>query len=195
VPPFCGAWSRCRIWIANRRCNLSPCLCCKINSSRCARVTCRWQAQRSGPLDSSNRVPWRGSSGLKDKGPNGEDLTGAASVPALDTAGHLRSCTSDASIMTHPHHTHTRTLHPPGGLYDAGDTMKLGFPFAFTTSTLAWGLLQWREGYIAAGQLAQGNAKASVPCFVQGTQWRQSQADCPPACAACASFHFQASRP
>ena len=100
--------------------------------------------------------------------------------------------------MTHPHHTHTRTLHPPGGLYDAGDTMKLGFPFAFTTSMLAWGLLQWREGYIAAGQLAQGNAnvaKALVPCFVQGTQWRQAQADGPPACAACASFHYQASRP
>ena len=43
-----------------------------------------------------------------------------------------------------------------GGLYDAGDTLKLGFPFAFTASMLAWGLLQWREGYVAAGQLAQG---------------------------------------
>ena len=44
----------------------------------------------------------------------------------------------------------------PGGLYDAGATLKLGFPFAFTASMLAWGLLQWREGYVAAGQLAQG---------------------------------------
>ncbi len=37
-----------------------------------------YEAQRSGPLDATNRVPWRGSSGLKDKGPHGEDLTGSA---------------------------------------------------------------------------------------------------------------------
>ena len=34
--------------------------------------------------------------------------------------------------------------------------MKLGDPFAFTATMLAWGLLEYREGYRTAGQLDQG---------------------------------------
>ena len=35
-----------------------------------------YEAERSGKLPSSNRIPWRGDSALGDKGINGEDLTG-----------------------------------------------------------------------------------------------------------------------
>ncbi|XP_075218720.1 uncharacterized protein LOC142323236 [Lycorma delicatula] len=35
-----------------------------------------YEAQRSGHLPPDNRIPWRGDSGLQDKGENGEDLTG-----------------------------------------------------------------------------------------------------------------------
>ncbi|XP_071109686.1 uncharacterized protein [Haliotis cracherodii] len=35
-----------------------------------------YEAQRSGKLPASNRIPWRGDSALGDKGANGEDLTG-----------------------------------------------------------------------------------------------------------------------
>nr|8IHW_A Chain A, Endoglucanase [Eisenia fetida] len=39
-----------------------------------------------------------------------------------------------------------------GGWYDAGDHVKFGFPMAFATTTLAWGILEFRDGYEAAGQ-------------------------------------------
>ncbi|XP_046610202.1 endoglucanase E-4-like [Neodiprion virginianus] len=35
-----------------------------------------YEAQRSGRLPKNNRIPWRGDSGLEDRGQNGEDLTG-----------------------------------------------------------------------------------------------------------------------
>ncbi|KAJ8917405.1 hypothetical protein NQ315_002429 [Exocentrus adspersus] len=35
-----------------------------------------YEAQRSGKLPSTNRIPWRGDSALEDRGVNGEDLTG-----------------------------------------------------------------------------------------------------------------------
>ena len=35
----------------------------------------------------------------------------------------------------------------------AGDHVKFGFPLAWTTSTLAWGLVEFRDAYSSTGQL------------------------------------------
>ena len=40
-----------------------------------------------------------------------------------------------------------------GGYYDAGDHVKFGLPMAESMSLLAWGLVQWKDGYAKAGQL------------------------------------------
>ena len=40
-----------------------------------------------------------------------------------------------------------------GGWYDAGDHVKFGFPMAYSATALAWGALDFREGYVAAQQL------------------------------------------
>ena len=40
-----------------------------------------------------------------------------------------------------------------GGWYDAGDHVKFGVPMAYSATALAWGALDFREGYIAAEQL------------------------------------------
>ncbi|XP_046564708.1 endoglucanase A-like [Haliotis rubra] len=74
-----------------------------------------YEAQRSGHLPSTNRIPWRADSALNDGSDNNRDLT--------------------------------------GGWYDAGDNVKFNFPMAWSTTTLAWGLIQFRAGYQAAGEL------------------------------------------
>nr|AMH40387.1 glycoside hydrolase family 9 [Sipyloidea sipylus] len=38
-----------------------------------------------------------------------------------------------------------------GGYYDAGDFVKFGFQMSFTVTVLAWGLLEHKAGYTAAG--------------------------------------------
>ena len=40
----------------------------------------------------------------------------------------------------------------PGGWYDAGDYLKLNFPMASTVSILAWGLVEFKDGYQTAGE-------------------------------------------
>ncbi|NLT53420.1 MAG: endoglucanase, partial [Actinomycetales bacterium] len=40
-----------------------------------------------------------------------------------------------------------------GGYYDAGDHVKFGFPMAFTTTMLAWGGVDFANGYTASGQM------------------------------------------
>jgi endoglucanase len=40
-----------------------------------------------------------------------------------------------------------------GGYYDAGDHVKFGLPMASSMTVLAWGLIQWKDGYEKSGQL------------------------------------------
>ncbi|XP_067004974.1 endoglucanase E-4 [Anabrus simplex] len=40
-----------------------------------------------------------------------------------------------------------------GGYYDGGGYVKFGFPMAFTTTMLSWGVISYEHGYCIAGQL------------------------------------------
>jgi chitodextrinase len=40
-----------------------------------------------------------------------------------------------------------------GGWFDAGDHVKFGFPMAGATTMLAWGVIDYRQGFLQAGQL------------------------------------------
>ncbi|UII27898.1 glycoside hydrolase family 9 protein [Fulvivirga maritima] len=40
-----------------------------------------------------------------------------------------------------------------GGWYDAGDHVKFGFPMAFSATLLAWGGIEYEDGYVASGQM------------------------------------------
>jgi endoglucanase len=56
-----------------------------------------------------------------------------------------------------------------GGWYDAGDHVKFGFPMAGTATMLAWGLVEYRQGYVAAGQLdfALANLRWATDYFIK----------------------------
>ncbi|XP_077982404.1 endoglucanase F-like [Glandiceps talaboti] len=40
-----------------------------------------------------------------------------------------------------------------GGWYDAGDHLKLNFPMAYSVTVLAWGFLEYKDAYEAAGEV------------------------------------------
>lgn len=42
-----------------------------------------------------------------------------------------------------------------GGWYDAGDNVKFNFPMAFTATALAWGAIDFQNGYVKTGQQAK----------------------------------------
>lgn len=56
-----------------------------------------------------------------------------------------------------------------GGWYDAGDHVKFGFPMAGATTMLAWGLVEYRQGYVAAQQLdfALANLRWATDYFLK----------------------------
>ncbi|QEY31565.1 hypothetical protein EVJ50_04145 [Synechococcus sp. RSCCF101] len=89
-----------------------------------------YEANRSGDLDeTSNRIDWRGDSGLTD-GRDGVYFGGMQSEnlqPGL-------------------------SLDLSGGYHDAGDHGKFGLPLASSLMTLAWGGLEYADGFALAGE-------------------------------------------
>ncbi|MEB3316952.1 MAG: glycoside hydrolase family 9 protein [Cyanobacteriota bacterium] len=89
-----------------------------------------YEGQRSGNLDeATKRIDWRGDSGLRD-GKDGVYF------------GNNISANLQAGL----------TLDLTGGYHDAGDCVKFGLPLASTLATLAWGGLQFAQGYATSGQ-------------------------------------------
>ena len=43
-----------------------------------------------------------------------------------------------------------------GGFFDAGDHVKFGYPLGHSLIFLAWGMVDYRAGYVAAGELNNG---------------------------------------
>ena len=92
-----------------------------------------YEANRSGDLnEATKRVSWRGDSGLRD----GRDGVYFGDVAEENLQNGL-------------------SLDLSGGYHDAGDHVKFGLPLASTLSTLAWGGLSFRKGYVAAGQFEE----------------------------------------
>ncbi len=56
-----------------------------------------------------------------------------------------------------------------GGWYDAGDHVKFGLPMAFSATMLAWGVVDYRDAYVKAGQLdeALDNIKWATDYFIK----------------------------
>lgn len=56
-----------------------------------------------------------------------------------------------------------------GGWYDAGDNVKFGFPMASSATVLAWGVVDYRDGYIRSGQLDEilANIKWATDYFLK----------------------------
>ncbi|OEK08286.1 hypothetical protein A8C32_02185 [Flavivirga aquatica] len=56
-----------------------------------------------------------------------------------------------------------------GGWYDAGDHVKFNFPMAFSTTMLAWGIIEYKDAYIQSGQLdiAKRNLRFVCDYFVK----------------------------
>ncbi|UAJ71804.1 glycoside hydrolase family 9 protein [Synechocystis sp. PCC 7339] len=90
-----------------------------------------YEANRSGDLDeNTKRIDWRGDSGLRD-GRDGIYFGG-------QNSGNLQASLS---------------LDLTGGYHDAGDHGKFGLPLASTLTTLAWGGVEFSDGYQASGQM------------------------------------------
>jgi hypothetical protein len=56
---------------------------------------------------------------------------------AILVISFIRVCQYGESIASHT--------------FAAGDYVKFGFPMAYTTTVLAWGLLDYQAGYFSAG--------------------------------------------
>ncbi|KAJ0565218.1 putative cellulase [Helianthus annuus] len=94
-----------------------------------------FEGQRSGKLPANQRLSWRADSALNDGS--------SANVPL-----HTWSCFNvslDGVDLV-------------GGYYDAGDNVKFGLPMAFTTTMLAWSIIEFGDNM--KGELE--NAKAAL---------------------------------
>lgn len=119
------------------------------------------EAQRSGKLPQSQRVKWRGDSGLTDGKLQNVSRSRNKSLFNL-FRNKNRSGSYYHSKLT-PYKILCATqlqVDLAGGYYDAGDNVKYGLPMAFTITTLAWGTLDYGKELKAAGEIQ--NARDAI---------------------------------
>lgn len=108
-----------------------------------------YEGQRSGKLPSSQRLTWRGDSGLSD-GSSYHVWT----LLCFVTPGFTKSLCEMTEVLL----VSGFQVDLVGGYYDAGDNVKFGLPMAFTTTLLAWSVIEF--GNSMPSQI--GNARAAI---------------------------------
>jgi endoglucanase len=98
-----------------------------------------YDAQKCG-FTGTNRLEWRGACHLEDY---------KIPLDAAHTNLTAAFISSNKSILD-PDGDGFMDLH--GGLHDCGDHPIFGLPGAFAASTLAWGLIEYKQAFIDAGQ-------------------------------------------
>jgi endoglucanase len=109
-----------------------------------------YDAEKSGPARSMNRQPleWRGDSEPVDAvipleaNASGEDL-------ALTGTNLPKALISQYRSLLDPDGNGTLDLSQ--GFHDAGDHVKFGLPQAYTATTLAWGVYEFKDAYVKTG--------------------------------------------
>lgn len=87
-----------------------------------------FEGQRSGKLPSNQRLTWRADSALSDG--SGYHVTMSHSQYQLGVSSVFNPLICFQVDLV-------------GGYYDAGDNMKFGLPMAFTTTLLAWSVIEF----------------------------------------------------
>lgn len=87
-----------------------------------------FEGQRSGRLPPSQRLAWRADSGLSD----GSDYH----------VRHSNYYSYNNNVLMYLNLAFVQ-VDLVGGYYDAGDNVKFGLPMAFTTTLLAWSVIEF----------------------------------------------------
>ncbi|RWW79356.1 hypothetical protein BHE74_00012366 [Ensete ventricosum] len=94
-----------------------------------------FEGQRSGKLPHDQRLNWRRDSGLHDGAADGVRPPFFGYVVVWPRfVGGLSSCAVVIRLAQ---------VDLTGGYYDAGDNVKFGFPMAFTTTLMAWSVIDF----------------------------------------------------
>ena len=107
-----------------------------------------YDAEKSGPARSLGRQPleWRGDSEVND----GK----IALKPIANWAGTNLSASFISANRSILDPDGDGTVDLSGGFHDAGDHVKFGLPQAYSAGTIAWGMYEFKDAFVATGTWA-----------------------------------------